>query len=53
LKILAKIGFCRQKPIFAGKNYFCWQKLFLPVRFLPLKKPVFSTFRQNPVHGFE
>jgi len=21
--ILAKIGFCRQKPIFAGKNYFC------------------------------
>jgi len=23
MTILAKIGFCRQKHIFAGKNYFC------------------------------
>jgi len=27
----------------SGKNYFYWQKLFLPVRFLPWKIPVFST----------
>jgi len=37
MTILAKIGFCRQK-------------LFLPVRFLPQKKTVFSTFRQKPAN---
>jgi len=36
MKILAR-------TIFTGKNYFCRQKLFLPVWFLPQKIPVFST----------
>ena len=41
------------RTIFTGKNYFCRQKLFLPVRFLPRKIPVFSTNWQklaNPDH---
>ena len=33
-----------------AKTYFCWQKLFLPVRFFPRKIPVFSTFWQKPAN---
>jgi hypothetical protein len=44
---LILLGFCR--VVFSTR-----QKLFLPGRFFPWKKPVFSTNRQklaNPVHS--
>jgi len=37
MTILAKIGFCRQKPIFASPVF-------------TTEKPVFSTFRQKPAN---
>jgi len=33
-----------------AKTYFCRQKVFLPVRVLPWKKTVFSTFWQKPAN---
>ena len=42
-----KPDFCRSPDNLCGKNYFCWQKLFLPSRFFLLKKTFFSPTSKN------
>ena len=44
---IKKLFFDLAKIVFAGWKKPPWQKLFLPGRFFPWKKPVFSSDRQK------